>query len=169
MTEKRKIMVYSPSKTFTLLITVGVPAVVIVPILALIFDPTAGIGLFIVFSLLLLMIFWLIFSDFPRRLYLDDKELVIDKFLKMSKQRIGYVHMKGAEVIDKHEILFMNWQRTAPVLYIELKHVDPTRLDFEKGDLYSKFLASRIYFDFGYDESYDEFLKVLKEKIQQNQ
>jgi len=169
MAEEEKIMVYSPSKTFIVLVTVGVPAIVIIPMIALIFDPAAGIGLFVIFCLLLLMIFWLIFSDFPRRLYLDDKELVIDKFLKMSKQRIGYVHMKEAAVIDKHEILFMNWQKTVPVLYIELKHVDPSRLNFEKGDLYSKFLASRLYFDFGHDEPYDEFLKRLKAKIQQNQ
>lgn len=163
--EKKCLFVYSPEKKFIILLNIVLPAGVVVPMIALIFNPEAGLGLFAGFCLLILMIYWILFSDYPKKLYLEEETLVIDKFLKKVKNKVPYLEIESAEVLPSGEILFLNWRRNAPVLSLKLKHVNPDRAEMQNGDLYSRFLSKRMDFDFGNNKEYDEFLARLKEKI----
>ncbi|MBU2064172.1 MAG: hypothetical protein KKF93_07245 [Candidatus Omnitrophica bacterium] len=163
--ENKSRFVYSPEKKFIVLLNIILPAAVIVPLIALIFNPEAGLGLFAIFCLLILMIYWILFSGHPKKLYLEKDALVIDKFLKKIRKKIAYAEIESAEVLPSSEIIFLNWRRNAPVLSLRLKHVNPDRAQMEGGDLYSRFLSKRMDFDFGNTKEYDEFLAGLKEKI----
>jgi len=140
-------MVYSPQKKnlYPLLIF---PVFLLLPLVGAIFDPEGFLSIFIIFCLPILIILWFVMRGHPKRLHLEEDGLVIDRFLKRSKQIISYFEIESVEL--KNEAVRFRFTTAAfPILYLKCKrNTKPMRLDFGNGP------------------QYDDFLSKLKEKVQ---
>ncbi|HDZ76591.1 MAG TPA: hypothetical protein ENH41_00710 [Candidatus Omnitrophica bacterium] len=143
--EQSKPMVFSPSEKKIKLLLVFPGAAVLHLLIAIILPAT--FSLFIVYTVPALILLWFILGAYPKRLILREDGLVIDKFIRRTKQKILYSNIKNIDA-GEEDVPTVSGSTTRCILYVTLKDSDKT-----------------IRFDFGTDETHNTFLSKFREHL----
>ena len=143
--ERSKLMIYSPSEKKIKLLLIFPGAAVLHLLIAIILPDT--FSLFIIYTLPGLMLLWFVLGAYPKRLILEEDGLLIDRFIKRTKQKILYSNIKHIDA-GEEDVPTVSGNTTRCILYVTLKDTDKT-----------------MRFDFGTDEVHNTFLSKLREKL----
>ena len=143
--EQSKPMVYSPSEKKIKLLLVFPGAAVLHLLIAIILPAT--FFLFIKYTVPALIVLWFMLGAYPKKLILEEDGLLIDKFIKRTKQRIRYSNIKDIDA-GEEEVPTLSGSTTRCILHVTLKDSDKT-----------------MRFDFGTDEVHNTFLSKLREYL----
>ena len=143
--EQSKSMIYSPSEKKIKLLLIF-PGAALFHLVIAIFLP-AILPLFIMYTLPALILLWFVLGAYPKKLILEEDGILIDRFIKRSKQKILYSNIKDMAA-GEEDVSTISGNTTRCVLYVTLKDSNKT-----------------MRFDFGTSEAHDAFLSKLREKL----